>query len=236
MNGITFQVQSDDSSLSEAASEKLLALIHRKPDAVICLATGATPVMTYQLLVEKIIAQQVDISRITFVKLDEWVGLAPDNPATCEVFLQHHILQPLGIAPENYISFRSDNADEQECARIVEQIAQRGGLDLCVLGIGKNGHLGLNEPDEKLEPACHITHLDERTRLHEMLKQANVPVEKGITLGLRDILAAREVLLLVSGEGKQRAFAAFKEGKVTTQIPASFLWLHPKTTCLYCDM
>lgn len=236
MTGIAFQEQSDYRSLSEAASEQLLALMHRKPDAVICLATGATPVLTYQLLVDKITAQQVDISRITFVKLDEWVGLSPEDPATCEVFLQQHILKPLGVAPENYISFRSDNADDSECARIVEQITQRGGLDLCVLGIGKNGHLGLNEPDEQLEPACHITHLDERTRLHEMLKQANIPVEKGITLGLRDILAAREVLLLVSGEGKQRAFAQFKEGKVSTQIPASFLWLHPKTTCLYCDM
>jgi len=236
MNGITFQEQSDYRSLSEAASEQLVALIRRKPDAVICLATGATPVLTYQLLVEKITAQHVDISKVTFVKLDEWVGLAPDNPATCETFLQQHILQPLGVAPDNYISFGSDNADEQECARIVKLIDQRGGLDLCVLGIGKNGHLGLNEPDEKLEPACHITHLDERTRLHDMLKQANAPVEKGITLGLRDILAARAVLLLVSGEGKQWAFSEFKEGKVTTQIPASFLWLHPQTTCLFCDM
>lgn len=236
MNGITFQEQSDYRSLSEAASEQLFALIRRKPDAVICLATGATPVLTYQLLVEKITAENVDISQVTFVKLDEWVGLAPDNPATCETFLQQHILQPLGVTPENTISFGSDNADEQECARIVKLIDQRGGLDLCVLGIGKNGHLGLNEPDEKLEPACHITHLDERTRLHDMLKQANAPVEKGITLGLRDILAARAVLLLVSGEGKQRAFAEFKEGKVTTQIPASFLWLHPQTLCLYCDM
>lgn len=233
MCGISFQEHPDYHSLSEAVSEHLLDLIVRKPSAVICLATGATPKLTYQLFVEKVNARQVDVSQTTIVKLDEWVGLPPDNPATCEAFLQQHIIQPLGITPERYISFASDKADRQECTRIVEQIAQRGGLDLCLLGIGKNGHLGLNEPDDALEPACHITHLDERTRLHDMLKLAATPVEQGITLGLRDILAAQEVLLLVSGEGKENAFSALKKGKVMTHIPASFLWLHPHTTCFY---
>lgn len=236
MTGITFQEHRDYHTLSEAASEQLLTLVQRKPDSVICLATGATSVLTYQLFVEKVKAQKTDISRVTFVKLDEWVGLSSDNPATCEVFMQQHIIKPLGIQAENVISFASDKADAQECQRVVAQIAQRGGLDLCLLGIGKNGHLGLNEPDETLEPACHITHLDERTQLHDMLKLAGKTVDQGITLGLRDILAAKEVLLLASGDGKQRAFSAFREGKVTTTLPASFLWLHPKTTCLYCGM
>lgn len=236
MSRITFQELSDYRALSEDVSERLLALIQRKPDAVICLATGATPLLAYQMFVEKALAQKTDTSQVTFVKLDEWVGLSADSPATCEAFLQQQIILPLAVTPDRYISFASDKADDQECLRVVEQIARCGGLDLCLLGIGKNGHLGLNEPDDFLEPACHITCLDERTRLHDMLKQASAPVEQGVTLGLRDILAAKEVLLLVAGEGKQQAFAAFREGKVSTRVPASFLWLHPQATCLYCAM
>lgn len=235
MSAIAFQEHPDYDSLSEAASEQLLALVQRKPDAVICVATGATPLLTYQRFVDKVNAARVDLSRVTFVKLDEWVGLAPDNPATCEAFLQQHLLKPLGIAPERYVAFVSDKAEQQECNRVVGNIAALGGLDLCVLGIGKNGHLGLNEPDECLEPGCHITCLDERTQLHDMLRRAGSPVEQGITLGLQDILAAKEILLLVAGEGKQQAFTALRKGKVSTKVPATFLWLHPLTSCFYCS-
>lgn len=233
MSGILFQPFSDYNALSEAASNALLALIKRKPDAVVCLATGATPLLTYQYFVEKVKAQQIDITQLTIVKLDEWVGLTPDDPATCEHFLQKQVLQPLGISGQQYISFAPDQADEKECKRVTDRIAERGGLDLCLLGIGKNGHLGLNEPGESLEPGCHITHLDWQTQQHAMLKQAAAPVRQGITLGLQDILAAKEVLLLISGDGKQDAFSQLCLRKVSTTHPASFLWLHPKVNCLH---
>lgn len=100
------------------------------------------------------------------------------------------------------------------------------------VGLGKNGHLGLNEPGESLQPACHISQLDARTQQHEMLKTAGRPVTRGITLGLKDILNAREVLLLVTGEGKQDATDRFLTAKVSTAIPASFLWLHSNFICL----
>ncbi len=116
--------------------------------------------------------------------------------------------------------------------RVTNLIARKGGLDLCVLGLGKNGHLGLNEPGESLQPACHISQLDARTQQHEMLKTAGRPVTRGITLGLKDILNAREVLLLVTGEGKQDATDRFLTAKVSTAIPASFLWLHSNFICL----
>ena len=151
---------------------------------------------------------------------------------TCESFLQQHIVQPLGLRDDQLISFQSENIDEKECKRITDLIAQRGGLDLCLLGLGKNGHLGLNEPGGSLEPFCHISHLDAQTRRHEMLKTANHDVKSGITLGLKDILNAREVLLLVTGEGKQDATERFLTAKVSTAIPASFLWLHSNFICL----
>ncbi len=194
----TLQQVENYTALSERASEYLLAVIRRKPDAVICLATGATPLLTYHYLVEKIHQQQVDVSQL--------------------------------------ISFHSEEINETECERVTNLIARKGGLDLCVLGLGKNGHLGLNEPGESLQPACHISQLDARTQQHEMLKTADRPVTRGITLGLKDILNAREVLLLVTGEGKQDATERFLTAKVSTAIPASFLWLHNYFTCMIDEM
>ena len=157
-------------------------------------------------------------------------------PGTCETFLQQHIVQPLGLREDQLISFHSEEINETECERVTNLIARKGGLDLCVLGLGKNGHLGLNEPGESLQPACHISQLDARTQQHEMLKTADRPVTRGITLGLKDILNAREILLLVTGERKQDATERFLTAKVSTAIPASFLWLHNHFTCVIDEM
>lgn len=92
-------------------------------------------------------------------------------------------MQPLGLREDQLISFRSEEINETECERVTNLIARKGGLDLCVLGLGKNGHLGLNEPGESLQPACHISQLDARTQQHEMLKTTGRPVTRGITLG-----------------------------------------------------
>ncbi|EFH7120547.1 hypothetical protein EEK96_20100 [Escherichia coli] len=159
---------------------------------------------------------------------------------------KQHIVQPLGLREDQLISFRSEEINETECERVTNLIARKGGLDLCVLGLGKNGHLGLNEPGESLQPACHISQLDAQTQQHEMLKTAGRPVTRGITLGMKDILNAREVLLLVTGEGKQDATERFLTAqdaaerfltaKVSTTIPASFLWLHNNFTCVIDEM
>lgn len=219
-------------ALSDRASERLIQVIQDKPDATICLATGATPELTYRFFVEKIQKNHVDIRNVTFVKLDEWVGIPLHTPGTCESFLQQHIVQPLGLRPEQLIGFQSENIDEKECERVTDLIAHRGGLDLCVLGIGKNGHLGLNEPGTALEPCCHICRLDDQTRHHDMLKTAGRPVTHGITLGLKEILNAKEILLLIAGEGKSLASRQFLTQSITTSLPASFLWLHNNMHCL----
>lgn len=218
--------------LSDRASEQLITLIQNKPDATICLATGGTPLLTYHYFVEKINQRKIDLNRVVFVKLDEWVGIPLNSPATCESFLQQHIIQPLGLRTEQLVGFQSENVNEQERERITGIIDSRGGLDLCLLGIGKNGHLGLNEPKELLEPFCHISVLEEKTRHHDMLKTADSRVTHGITLGLKDILNAKEVLLLIAGEGKHDAVEKYLAASVTTAIPASFLWLHRNVSCL----
>lgn len=219
-------------TLSQHASDSLLAHIENKPNAVICLATGATPQLTYRYLVEKIHQRRTDISQITVVKLDEWLGLPLQKPGTCEHFLQQQVIQPLGLRDDQFIGFRTEDINEAECLRVVQEITQRGGLDLCVLGLGKNGHLGLNEPAMTLEPYCHISKLDEKTRRHDMIHQAGKPVEYGVTLGLKEVMSAREILMLIAGAAKHDAVASFMTKKVSTQTPASLLWLHNNLTCL----
>jgi len=219
-------------ALSHRASEHMITLIENKPDATLCLATGATPLHTYRYFVEKVRQRKTDINHVSLVKLDEWVGLPLPSRGTCETFLQQHIVQPLGLRDDQFISFQSENIDGKECERITQLIARRGGLDLCILGLGKNGHLGLNEPGDSLEPFCHISQLDAQTRQHEMLITANHNIKSGITLGLKDILNSKEVLLLIAGEGKEAAVAHYLTASVSTAIPASFLWLHNRVTCL----
>ncbi|MCE0813506.1 galactosamine-6-phosphate isomerase [Buttiauxella sp. S04-F03] len=233
MDAMAFHRCADYQALSEKASECLIRAITQNPQATICLATGGTPLLTYSMFVSKVKQRNIDISQITFVKLDEWLNIPLNADGTCETFLQTHIIQPLNIAPERFISFRSQNVDDKECQRVIELITQNGGIDLCVLGLGKNGHLGLNEPGDSLEPACHITMLDEHTRQHAMIKDSEQPVERGITLGLREIMAAREILFLVAGEWKQSAFSKLLEKKVSCQTPSSFLWMHQNVHCLY---
>ena len=191
------------------------------------------PEGAYTRFVEEAYRQQLDVSQVTFVKLDEWLGMPLTAKGTCESFLRQHVLKPLNISDKQFISFDSEGEAAMTSERINTQIARRGGLDLCILGLGKNGHLGLNEPADKLEPSTHIAQLDEQTQTHEMLKEAPSPVKQGITLGLKEILAAREILFLVAGGGKQEAFAELLTRKVTTQLPASFLWLHQHVTCAY---
>jgi galactosamine-6-phosphate isomerase len=220
-------------ALSEYACHCLIDIIRKKPCATICLATGGTPELTYALFAEEVHRQKLDVSQVTFVKLDEWLGVPLATKGTCETFLRERVLKPLDIHDNQFISFDSERDIALASERINMQITQRGGLDLCILGLGKNGHLGLNEPAEELEPSMHIAQLDERTRSHEMLKEASYPVKEGITLGLKEILSAREILFLVAGSGKQEAFTKLMTRKITTQLPASFLWLHQHVTCVY---
>lgn len=220
-------------AMSEAASEVLVNCLSKKPDALFCIATGSSPTEAYRLFIEKVKERNIDTSKMRIIKLDEWKGLAKDNPATCEYYIQENILKPLGISEDRYISFNSleDNA-EYECERITKLLQESGGIDCCVLGIGKNGHLGLNEPSDKLNPFVHKTALDKKTQTHSMLASNNQTVSEGYTLGLKDLLESKEVLFLVTGADKQEAYEALQEKVITSRQPANYLWLHNNTHCI----
>jgi len=222
---------SDHEEMSAAAANWLAARLGSQPDALLALATGATPLRAYQLLAQRPI-ELFEHARI--LKLDEWGGIPMTSPATCETFLRSVLIGPLGLR-ERYVGFESGTVDPvAECARIAEWLEANGPIDNCVLGLGVNGHLGFNEPADALQPHAHIAALSQQSLTHSMVRNLRQPPTHGLTLGMADILHARDILLVVSGPTKAAALKQLLAGKITTRFPASFLWTHPRVTIL-CD-
>ena len=226
-----FTVLPDREALDREAAALIWEAAGAKPDLLICLASGDTPTGTYGLLA----AAPERLASARFIQLDEWAGVGADDPASCAAYLEHTIRSPLAVPPERWIGFRGDAPDAAaECRRLAAALAAAGPIDLCILGLGRNGHLGLNEPAASFDPFCHVATLAEQSRTHPMLAGTAAPVRQGLTLGLGDILRARRILLLVSGAAKRAPMLRLAEQSVTPQLPASFLWLHGDAVCL-CD-
>jgi galactosamine-6-phosphate isomerase len=232
-----FQVvrTADHEAMSRAAVECIAAQLRRKPDSLLILATGGTPERTYQLLAKRGRAETGLCDRLRILKLDEWGGLGMEDPATCEMALRRLLLAPLRIGPDRYMGWQSSPADtEAECCRMQQWFAENGPADLCILGLGLNGHLGFNEPGDYVHPGPHRAELARESKQHPMLHQAHGQPGYGLTLGLRDILQSREVLLLVSGKAKRSQLHRLFQPEISPQFPASFLWLHAAVT-VCCD-
>ena len=226
-----FTVLPDRAALDRQAAALVWEAAGARPDPLICLASGETPSGAYALL-----AGTPDrLAHARFIQLDEWAGLGADDPASCAAHLRRALLGPLAVPPERWIGFQGDAADAAaECRRVEAALEDAGPIDLCILGLGRNGHLALNEPAESFYPFSHVATLDERSRAHPMLAGTGAQVREGLTLGLGDILGARRILLLVAGAAKRAPLARLAARRVTPQLPASFLWLHGDATCL-CD-
>jgi len=174
-------------------------------------------------------------SGVRFIKLDEWGGIPMDDPATCEVYLQEHLISPLQIEASRFVSWNSIPEDpNQEVKRISNMFADEGDIDLCILGMGVNGHLGFNEPAEFLRPSAHVAELTETTKKHTMAQKAEHGIQYGLTLGMNDIMRSKKILLLVNGSHKEKPFKEFLAGKITTKFPTTMLWMHPNVTVV-CD-
>jgi galactosamine-6-phosphate isomerase len=169
------------------------------------------------------------------LQIDEWGGLSPRNPASCHADIEEKLLKPLGIERSRFCGFRGLAPDARaECRRVARWLQRNGPIDLCLLGLGANGHLALDEPGNALIPHAHVARLARTSRNHSMLTGLNRKPRFGLTLGLADILSSRKILLLVSGTHKRAALKRAFQSQVTTWFPASFLWLHPDVT-LICD-
>ena len=217
-------------AMSRRAANILSAQVILKPDCVLGLATGSTPVGMYRQLVNWYEKGDIDFSQVHTVNLDEYLGLAPDHDQSYRYFMQQNLFDHINVRPENTNVPNGLASDpEAECRRYNEVIAGLGGIDLQVLGMGHNGHIGFNEPEEAFELETHVVDLTENTiqaNARFFASKDEVP-RRAITMGIKSIMQARHILVVVSGEDKaeivRRAFA----GPVTPLVPASILQLHP---------
>lgn len=218
--------------MSEKAGSSLLSDLKKKPNLLLCTATGNSPIGLYKNLEEANRKSSQIFKELQIIKLDEWGGIPSNDPNSCETFIQRKILSPLNISGDRYISFESDPPDpEKECIRIQEEILDKGPIDVCILGLGKNGHIGFNEPAQALEPYPHIAELSRESLQHNMTRSMNLRPTYGLTLGMANILQSKRIILLLTGSGKREVIEELMTEKVTPQLPASFLWLHPQVEC-----
>jgi galactosamine-6-phosphate isomerase len=223
----------DYREMSKTAADLVMDQIIKKPDLLLCAATGNSPEGLYRKLAAIAGRERQLFRQLRIIKLDEWGGVPENHPVTCEYFLRNRLLDPLGISPEHYISFASDPENaEEECERISTRLQHEGPIDICILGLGRNGHLALNEPAAGLEPFCHVADLTVESLQHPMIAALEKKPGYGLTLGMQEILRSRKIIMLVAGKEKKQVAEKFLESKVTTTLPASFLWLHPHVECL----
>lgn len=219
--------------LSQKGSEVILKELERKKELLLCTATGNSPTGTYQLLGEKFKQYPEFFDLLRILKLDEWGGIPHEHPGTCESYLQGHLINPLEIDESRYTGFNSDSEDPiKECQRIEDYLEREGPVDLCILGLGLNGHLAFNEPGDYLQPHCHQAMLTSASMKHSMASEMQVKPTYGLTLGMADILQSKKILMLITGKEKRKIVSSFLSEKITTLLPASFLWLHPDVVCL----
>lgn len=231
----SIRICDDHEAMSQQAAECVVNALSARQDLLLCAAGGSTPLRTYQLLTRHHARTPELFRSLRAVKLDEWGGIAMDDPGSCESQLQQYLVNPLGLSKDRYFGFHSNPVGpDVECERIRIRLAAEGPIDLCVLGLGMNGHIAMNEPAASLRPASHVAQLTAATLAHSMLANTKAKPGFGLTLGMAEILAAREILLLVSGSSKCKPLGKLLEREITTDFPASFLWLHPNWTLL-CD-
>jgi glucosamine-6-phosphate deaminase len=218
----------------ELIAEAIAQLLRRKPDALLGVATGSTPLPVYEALAAKVRSGAVDVSRARIAQLDEYVGLPADHPESYRSVLRREVLEQLGIGMDAFLGPDGTAEDVQgACEAYDRALAEAGGVDLQLLGIGTDGHIGFNEPCSSLASRTRIKTLTEQTRIDNARffdgDIAQVP-HHVITQGIGTILEARHLVLLATGEGKADAVAATVEGPVAAVCPASALQLHPHAT------
>lgn len=229
-------VEKDYESMSKKAGEIFIEAISKKPDIVLGLATGSTPIGMYKEIIRAYKEDGLDLSKVKTFNLDEYVGLSPDHPSSYRYFMNNELFNHININKENtYVPDGKAENMEEYCKIYDEMIEKAGRIDIQVLGIGENGHIAFNEPDEALSVGTNIVKLTEDTievnsRFFDSIEE--VP-KTAITVGMGSILKARKIILLANGVKKAPVIKRLlNENKVTTQLPVSFLLLHPDVTVI----
>lgn len=219
----------DYKDMSRKAANIISAQVIAKPDSVLGLATGSTPIGTYQQLIEWYHKGDLDFTEVKSVNLDEYRGLPKENDQSYYYFMNHHFFKHININLEHtHVPNGMEPDSEKECTRYEQVIQQLGGTDLQLLGLGHNGHIGFNEPDDIFVKNTHCVDLQESTieankRFFDNID--DVP-KQAYTMGIKTIMQAKKILLVVSGADKAQILYDVLRGPITPLVPASVLQLH----------
>ncbi|BAU85955.1 glucosamine-6-phosphate deaminase [Streptomyces laurentii] len=217
----------------ELIADGIAGLLRRKPDALLGVATGSTPLPIYDALTARVRDGSVDASRARIAQLDEYVGLPAGHPESYRSTVLRQVVEPLGLSADQFMGPDGSAEDVQAaCEAYDKALAEAGGVDLQILGIGTDGHIGFNEPCSSLASRTRIKTLTEQTRVDNarFFDDIEQVPHHVITQGIGTILEARHLVLLATGEGKAEAVAQTVEGPVAALVPASALQLHPHAT------
>jgi glucosamine-6-phosphate deaminase len=220
----------DERLLARTLADRIAQALADKPDLVIGLPTGRTPVRLYHELGAMYARGRIDFSRATTFNLDEFLGLPPDHPGSYRAFMAAHLFARVNLAPDRINILNGAAADPAaECVRYERAIADAGGIDLQLLGIGTNGHIGFNEPARELVGPTHRVVLKVSTRRSNAAlfggDESKVPHE-ALSMGMATILRARRIVMIATGKSKARCMERVVNGPITTKLPASFLQVH----------
>ncbi len=226
------QYCSDYDAMSQMSCDSIVSDLRKHHKQLICTATGNSPTGTYDKLIKVFNDEPKLFDELIITKLDEWGGIDSNEPSSCESYIQEKIVQPLAIPQNRYISFKSNPiSPKKECDRIQIEIQKKGPIDICILGLGQNGHIGFNEPANTLTPNCHVVELTADSLNHQMINTLNEKPTYGLTLGMTDILQSKKIILLLTGAKKKEVIQKLLSKQITTNLPASFLWLHNQVEC-----
>ena len=216
-------------AMSKAAADLVVAQVHKKPDSVLCFPSGESPLTVLAYLVRYAKDQAVSFEQCRFVGLDEWIGMNEMDEGSCRHFMNTHIFEPLNIRVDQ-ITFFDGMADDPdaECRKMDQYISKDGPVDLMIVGLGMNGHIGLNEPGTDFSLYAHRAELDPVTvRTAQKYFKNETVLSGGITLGLQHLMEAETAVLIVSGEKKSDIFARLMADPVTNKMPGTIMKSHP---------
>ena len=223
-------------AMSVKAFEDVVAIMQAASKPLICVASGDSPSGIYKNIVKGVGSNKINIDSWCFLGLDEWVGLNGDDEGSCRYHLNRELFNPLAI-PANRICFFDGAASdlEDECKITEAHIKEHNGIEIAILGLGMNGHIGMNEPHTSIQTRSHIINLDPLTvEVGQKYFKKPQPLTKGITLGIDTLMDAKHIVLIVSGSKKAGIVKEVMEGPISEAVPASLLRKHPNCS-IYLD-
>lgn len=223
-------VFSDYDALSEEAAKQVIDVIRvANGPLTLCFAAGDTPLGMFRALIKAYEKGQVSFRQCSFIGLDDWVGLTAEDYGSCRYTLDHAFFKFVDVHEDQLHFFNAAASDlEHELRKMNQWIDEKGGIDLIVLGIGRNAHLGFNEPGSSFDGLAHVVDLESGTQnVGQKYFEEEAHLSQGITIGLKQVIDARHVLVLANGEEKAEAVKKMVEGAITVHCPASILQEHP---------